>query len=51
VTEPTFTRQEFDELMRWRLARMRESGETMPTMKELIAAMKQAIKEAQREKR
>jgi hypothetical protein len=41
---PKLTRAEYDEVMRWRLARMREAGETIPSFSELVTAMKAAIK-------
>lgn len=41
---PAFTRGEWDELMRWRMARMIEAGERIPTLDELLTAMKNAIR-------
>lgn len=41
---PTFTRGEWDEVMRWRLTRMVEADEHMPLLEELLTAMRNAIK-------
>jgi len=41
---PAFTRGEWDEVMRWRMARMIEAGERIPTLDELLTAMKNAIR-------
>jgi hypothetical protein len=38
-SNPTFTRREWDEVMRFRMARMFEAGETIPTLTELLIAM------------
>jgi len=40
---PTFTRDKWDEVMRWRMARIFEAGERIPTLDELLTAMKNAI--------
>ena len=40
---PTFTDSEWDEVMRWRIARMIEADERIPTLDELLTVMRNAI--------
>ena len=39
--EPTFTRSEWNEIQGFRMARMVEAGEAIPSFDELITAMKE----------
>lgn len=43
---PTLTRDEWDEVMRWRMARMIEAGKRIPTLEELQTAIKKAVQKA-----
>lgn len=47
LPEPTFTRSEWDEIQRFRLARLVESGECIPSFEELQTAMRK-VRAAQR---
>ena len=42
---PTFTRREWDEVMQWRMSRMIEAGERIPTLDELLTVMRKEIQE------
>lgn len=42
--EPTFTREEFDEIMRFRVARMKEAG-TFPSFEEVNAVVTRVLAE------
>lgn len=41
--DPTFTRSEWDEIMHWRMARMIEAGERIPTLDELLSVIRSAV--------
>jgi hypothetical protein len=40
---PMFTRSEWDEVMSWRMSRMVEEDDRIPTLDELLTAMRNAI--------
>lgn len=46
--EPTFTRSEWDEIIRWRIARMKEADDQFPTLDELLTAMRNASQAVRR---
>ena len=46
-TDPTFTRSEWDEIMHWRMARMIEAGEPIPTLDELLLVIQNVIQKTE----